>query len=173
MFLRSLLQVRRDYFRRINPPDFTHCSPRWCGPRRFISLLLALKSLIRWAVSPICHILSAPAVRLSDLTPARTIRRRRRRLALFLTNYLAILLAGGVFLVILGLGKMAGTQEHGRFRRRGLALFVVGILLVTRSAHLIYQFKQFTRTLANHNATAEVQQWLEGTSYQVVACERE
>ena len=89
-------------------------------------------------------------------------------LLLFLTNYLAILLAGGVVLVILGLGKMAGTQEHGRVRRRGLALFVVGILLVTVPLTLS-TVQAVTRTLANHNATAEVQQWLEGTSYQVVA----
>ena len=89
-------------------------------------------------------------------------------LLLFFTNYLAILLAGGVVLVILGLGKMAGTQEHGRVRRRGLALFVVGILLVTVPLTLS-TVQAVTRTLANHNATAEVQQWLEGTSYQVVA----
>ena len=89
-------------------------------------------------------------------------------LLLFITNYLAILLAGGVVLVILGLGKMAGTQEHGRVRRRGLALFVVGILLVTVPLTLSTA-QAVTRTLANHNATAEVQQWLEGTSYQVVA----
>ena len=50
---------------------------------------------------------------------------------LFMTNFLAILLAGGVVLVVLGLGRLAVTQEHARVRRRGLALFVVGILIVT------------------------------------------
>ena len=69
-------------------------------------------------------------------------------LLLFITNYLAILLAGGVVLVILGLGKMAGTQEHGRVRRRGLALFVVGILLVTVPLTLS-TVQAVTRTLAN------------------------
>jgi uncharacterized hydrophobic protein (TIGR00271 family) len=88
-------------------------------------------------------------------------------LLLFLTNYLTILLAGGVVLVILGLGKMEVAQEHGWVRRRGLALFVVGILLVTVPLTLS-TIQAVTRTLANRNATEEVQQWLEGTSYQVV-----
>jgi uncharacterized hydrophobic protein (TIGR00271 family) len=87
---------------------------------------------------------------------------------LFITNYLAILLAGGVVLVILGLGKMAIAQEHGRVRRRGLAIFVVGILLVTVPLTLS-TVQAVTHTLANQKATDEVQQWLEGTSYQVVA----
>ena len=86
---------------------------------------------------------------------------------LFITNYLAILLAGGVVLVILGLGKLAVAQEHERVRRRGLALFVVGILLVAIPLTLS-TVQAVTHTMANQNATAEVQQWLEGTSYQVV-----
>jgi hypothetical protein len=36
-----------------------------------------------------------------------------------MTNFLAILLAGGVVLVILGLGQLAISQEQIRFRRRG------------------------------------------------------
>jgi hypothetical protein len=86
---------------------------------------------------------------------------------LFLTNYLAILLAGGVVLVILGLGKLEVAQKSGRVRRRGLALFVVGILLVTIPLTLS-TIQAVTHTITNQNATAEVQQWLEGTSYQVV-----
>jgi uncharacterized hydrophobic protein (TIGR00271 family) len=88
-------------------------------------------------------------------------------LLLFLTNYLAILLAGGVVLVILGLGKLEVAREFGRVRRKGLALFVVGILLVTIPLTLS-TFQAVAHTMANHNATAEVQKWLEGTSYQVI-----
>lgn len=88
-------------------------------------------------------------------------------LLLFLTNYLAILLAGGVVLIILGLGKLGVAQEDRRIRRRGLALFVFGILLVTIPLTLS-TVQAVTRIMANQNATAEVQQWLEGTSYQVV-----
>ncbi len=86
---------------------------------------------------------------------------------LFLTNYLAILLAGGLALLILGLGKLGMAREQGRVRRSGLVLFVVGTLLVTipltiSSVQAIYHIQ------ANRNATAEVEQWLEGTAYQVV-----
>jgi uncharacterized hydrophobic protein (TIGR00271 family) len=88
-------------------------------------------------------------------------------LLLFLTNYLAILLAGGVVLVILGLGKLEVAQKFGRVRRRGLTLFVVGMLLVTIPLTLS-TVQAVTHTMTNQNATAEVQQWLEGTSYQVV-----
>lgn len=89
-------------------------------------------------------------------------------LLLFLTNYLAILLAGGVVLMVLGLGKSAVLKEGGRVRRRGLALFVAGILLVTIPL-TVSTVQAVTRTLADQNATAEVQQWLEGTSYRVVS----
>jgi uncharacterized hydrophobic protein (TIGR00271 family) len=88
-------------------------------------------------------------------------------LLLFLTNYLAILLAGGVVLIILGLGKLEVAQKQGRVRRSGLALFIFGILLVTIPL-TVSTFQAVTRILANQSATAEVQQWLEGTSYQVV-----
>jgi uncharacterized hydrophobic protein (TIGR00271 family) len=88
-------------------------------------------------------------------------------LLLFLTNYLAILLAGGVVLVILGLGKLKVAQEYGRVRRRGLALFVVGIILVTIPL-TISTVQAVIHTMAIQSATAEVQRWLEGTSYQVV-----
>jgi uncharacterized membrane protein len=86
---------------------------------------------------------------------------------LFLTNYLAILLAGGIVLIILGLGKLRVAQEFGRVRHRGLALFVVGMVLVTIPLTLS-TVQAVTHTMTNQNATAEVQQWLEGTSYQVV-----
>jgi len=86
---------------------------------------------------------------------------------LFMTNFLAILLAGGVVLVVLGLGGLAVTQEHVRVRRRGLALFVVGILIVTIPLSLT-TYQGVIRAADNQKATAEAQKWLEGTSYQVV-----
>jgi uncharacterized hydrophobic protein (TIGR00271 family) len=87
---------------------------------------------------------------------------------LFLTNYLAILLAGGVVLVLLGVGKLAASQQHAQVRRRGLALFVVGILLVSIPLTLT-TVETVSHTIENQNATEEIQQWLDGTSYQVVA----
>jgi len=85
---------------------------------------------------------------------------------LFMTNFLAILLAGGVVFIILGLGKLAVSQEQARFRRRGFILFVVCILLVAIPlSQTAYQ--SVIRAEENNNATAEVQQWLKGTSYQL------
>jgi len=50
---------------------------------------------------------------------------------LFMTNFLAILLAGGMVLVVLGLGKLAASQEHAQVRRHGFILFVLGVLIVS------------------------------------------
>jgi uncharacterized hydrophobic protein (TIGR00271 family) len=85
---------------------------------------------------------------------------------LFMTNFLAILLAGGVVFMILGLGKSAASLEQVRFRRRGLILFVVCILLVTIPlSQTAYQ--SIMNAEENNTATTAVQQWLKGTSYQV------
>ena len=63
-------------------------------------------------------------------------------------------------------GKVGGSREQVRFRRRGFILFVVCILLVTIPlSQTAYQ--SVMRAKDNNNATAEVQQWLKGTSYQV------
>jgi len=85
---------------------------------------------------------------------------------LFMTNFLAILLAGGVVLIVLGLGRSAVLREQVRIRRRGLVLFVACILLVTIPlSQTAYQ--SIMNAEANNNATTTVQQWLQGTSYQV------
>jgi uncharacterized hydrophobic protein (TIGR00271 family) len=85
---------------------------------------------------------------------------------LFMTNFLAILLAGGVVLIVLGLGRSAVLREQVRIRRRGLVLFVACILLVTIPlSQTTYQ--SIMNAEANNNATTTVQQWLQGTSYQV------
>jgi uncharacterized membrane protein len=86
---------------------------------------------------------------------------------LFLTNYLAILLAGGLVLLVLGLGKLEGARSSGQVRRKGLALFVAGILLVTIPLTLS-TLQAVERTVENQKATAVVEEWLEGTSYQLL-----
>lgn len=86
---------------------------------------------------------------------------------LFLTNYLAILLAGGVVLLILGLGKVAASQVDVRIRKRGLTIFVLGIIFVTIPLTLS-TLQSVTHTIQNQRATTEVNAWLEGTTYQVV-----
>ncbi|HEY6406404.1 MAG TPA: DUF389 domain-containing protein [Ktedonobacteraceae bacterium] len=85
---------------------------------------------------------------------------------LFMTNFLAILLAGGVVLMIIGLGQLTVSQKQVRFRRRGLILFFVCTLLVTIPLSLT-AYQNIMSAEDNNNATVEVQKWLQGTSYQV------
>jgi uncharacterized hydrophobic protein (TIGR00271 family) len=85
---------------------------------------------------------------------------------LFMTNFLAILFAGGVVLVIIGLGKSAASNEQLRFRRRGLILFVVCLLLVTIPLSLT-AYQNIIGIEDNNTATVTVQNWLQDTSYQV------
>ena len=86
-------------------------------------------------------------------------------LLLFMTNFLAILFAGGVVLVIIGLGKSAVSMEQLRFRRRGLILFVVCLVLVAIPLSLT-AYQNIIGIEDNNSATVTVQNWLQGTSYQ-------
>ena len=85
---------------------------------------------------------------------------------LFLTNFLAILLAGGVVLMIVGLGKSVASNEQVRFRRRGIILFVVCLVLLAIPLSLT-AFQNIVGIQENNTATVTVQNWLQGTSYQV------
>ncbi len=87
-------------------------------------------------------------------------------LLLFMTNFLAILFAGGVVLVIIGLGKSAASNEQLRFRRRGFILFVVCLLLIAIPLSLT-AYQNITGIEDNNTATVTVQNWLQDTSYQV------
>ena len=86
---------------------------------------------------------------------------------LFLTNYLAILLAGGVVLALVGVRKLTRSQEGPRVRKRGFVVFVVCLLLVTIPLSLT-SYQQVISALESKHATSTVEQWLEGTTYQVV-----
>jgi uncharacterized hydrophobic protein (TIGR00271 family) len=85
---------------------------------------------------------------------------------LFLTNFLAILLAGGLIFVVLGLGRSVVSHAQGRFRLRAFLLIVVGLLFVSIPLSLT-AYQNVMSAIENAHATAEVQQWLVGTSYQV------
>lgn len=89
-------------------------------------------------------------------------------LLLFLTNFLAILLAGGVVFTALGLSALAATSEQARLRWRGLAVFAVGILFVTIPlAATTYEAVQ--RQVETRSATDAINVWLKGTRYNVLA----
>jgi uncharacterized hydrophobic protein (TIGR00271 family) len=85
---------------------------------------------------------------------------------LFMTNFLAILFAGGVVLMIVGLGKSAVSIEQIRLRRRGIILFVVCLVLIAIPLSLT-AYQDIVGIEDNNTATVTVQNWLQGTSYQV------
>jgi uncharacterized hydrophobic protein (TIGR00271 family) len=85
---------------------------------------------------------------------------------LFATNYLAILLAGGIVLAVVGLGKSGASEGSARTRQRGFALFIAGILLVAIPLSLT-SYQAVVRANENRIATTEVEKWLEGTTYTV------
>ncbi|WP_129676448.1 DUF389 domain-containing protein [Candidatus Chloroploca sp. Khr17] len=89
-------------------------------------------------------------------------------LVLFLTNCLAILLAGGVVLWLVGLGKLAAAPNQIQLRRKGFMIFAVGILIVSLPL-TITSYEALDRRLTINNATDIVRAWLEGTTYDVIA----
>jgi hypothetical protein len=82
-----------------------------------------------------------------------------------LTNYLAILLAGGIVFLIVGLGRAVSIEGGHKIRRRGMALFIVGIILVTMPL-AVSTTQTIAYTVQNQKTAQEVSAWLEGTSYQ-------
>jgi uncharacterized hydrophobic protein (TIGR00271 family) len=87
-------------------------------------------------------------------------------LLLFMANFLAILLARGLVLEIIGLGKLAVLKEQVRLRRRGLLLFFVCVVLITIPLSPT-AYQRIILARQNNTATVEVQKWLQGTFYQV------
>lgn len=89
-------------------------------------------------------------------------------LLLFMTNFLAILLAGGLVLLALGLGRFQVGDEQKRVRNRGLVVFTLGILLV--SLPLAYaSYNAVMDAIQTKRASAEIQAWLDATSYSLVS----
>ncbi len=87
-------------------------------------------------------------------------------LLLFVTNFLAILLAGGAVLAILGLNSAALNEVKGKARRNAFALVIVAVLLVAIPLLL-------TGQKVSQNARTEIQSqqaaatWLVGSDFEV------
>lgn len=86
---------------------------------------------------------------------------------LFLTNFLAILLAGGIVFVLLGLGALAITPQQTRLRRRAFAVFVTGTLIVALPL-AVSSYRATHNALDARRATDAVETWLEGADYNVL-----
>ncbi len=86
---------------------------------------------------------------------------------LFLTNFLAILLAGGVTFLLGGLGRLATTNENMRMRRNAFILVVAATILVAIPLS-ITTYEVVNRALDDRTAIEEVDAWLEGRTYEIV-----
>jgi len=89
-------------------------------------------------------------------------------LLLFLTNMLAILLAGGGLLALLGLGRAATVTLQGHARRNAFLVIVGGVLLVTIPLSLTGA--RVTTDMRTQATTSRVAaQWLSGSQFEVIA----
>jgi uncharacterized hydrophobic protein (TIGR00271 family) len=86
---------------------------------------------------------------------------------LFLTNFLAILLAGGITFLFGGLGRLALTDENMGMRRSAFALIILATLLVAIPLTAT-SYQAIDSALENRAATGNVTEWLNGTDYRVV-----
>ncbi len=86
---------------------------------------------------------------------------------LFMTNFLAILLAGGVVFVALGLGALALTPQQARLRRRAFAIFAAGMLIVALPLS-VTSYHAIRDAIDARRAAGAVETWLEGANYDVL-----
>lgn len=89
-------------------------------------------------------------------------------MVLFLTNFFAILLAGGLVFILSGLGGLATADNQTRMRRNAFILIVVATLLVAIPLSLT-TYQAVEAALDSKEATGVTEQWLEGTPNRVVS----
>jgi uncharacterized hydrophobic protein (TIGR00271 family) len=85
-------------------------------------------------------------------------------LLLFITNFLAILLAGGAVLAVLGLSRAANVHVTGPYRRT--AYLAIGVATVLVAVPLAITGRQVTADyLAQQQSKAVVAAWVAGSGY--------
>lgn len=87
---------------------------------------------------------------------------------LFLTNFLAILLAGGLIFLIVGLGRVAVTKMEQHNRKRAFTLIVLGTLLIAIPLSLT-AFQAITNRLDTQIAESKINEWLKGSSAHLIS----
>ncbi len=87
---------------------------------------------------------------------------------LFLTNFLAILLAGGTVFLLSGLGRLATSDDLVRTRRNAFIVVIVATLLVAVPLSLT-SYRAVTAALENRAAVSVTDQWLADTDFDVVS----
>jgi uncharacterized hydrophobic protein (TIGR00271 family) len=89
-------------------------------------------------------------------------------LLLFLTNFLAILLAGGATFMAGGLRRLAVSQSQTSMRRRAFALIALATVLVAIPLALS-GLRATGNALLNRAASGAVDEWLSGTPHHAAA----
>jgi len=89
-------------------------------------------------------------------------------LLLFLTNFLAILLAGGVVFLLSGLGRLAIGDELARTRRNAFTVVIAATLLVAIPLSLT-SYQVVAGALEYRAAVGDTESWLADTTYKVVS----
>jgi uncharacterized hydrophobic protein (TIGR00271 family) len=89
---------------------------------------------------------------------------------LFLTNFFAILLAGGLVFMLSGLGRLAIADDQTRMRRNAFLLIVVATILIAIPLSLT-AYRAVTDAMDNRTAKLVTEQWLIDTSYRLVSTE--
>ena len=89
-------------------------------------------------------------------------------LLLFLTNFLAILLAGGVVFLLSGLGRLAIGDELARTRRNAFIVVIAATLLVAIPLSLT-SYQVVAGALEYRAAVGDTESWLADTTYKVVS----
>ena len=85
---------------------------------------------------------------------------------LFMTNFFAILLAGGAILALLGLRKAGMADLHGTARKRAAALVYVGAILVI-IALASTSLKALNSAQMQSSARQITEEWLVGSTYEL------
>ena len=87
---------------------------------------------------------------------------------LFITNFLAILLAGGLTFLLGGLGQVAITDDSVRTRRNAFIVVIVATLLIAIPLS-ITTYNVVNNALEERAALQDVDAWIDGSSYHIIA----
>jgi uncharacterized hydrophobic protein (TIGR00271 family) len=85
---------------------------------------------------------------------------------LFLTNFLAILLAGGLVFLLSGLGRLAITDDLSRTRRNAFIVVIAATLLVAIPLS-ITSYQVVVGALESRAAVGDAESWLADSTYKV------
>ncbi len=87
---------------------------------------------------------------------------------LFLTNFFAILLAGGLVFMLSGLSQVATSEDQAQMRRQAYALIIMATLLVAIPLTLS-SYQAVVAAVDSKEAASVTERWLEGTAQRVVS----